>query len=288
LAYSELELGDPLFHFTNVDAFKSIASSGQIRFSRTDQTNDPFEVVWVRKEILNFLSFMLENDSAEATSGIWEAVKHSFEEVSDPSRLFLSCWTQKLNSIPMWRLYAAEGSGVAFSLRSRAFDAFDCRLNKVEYLEDNVPTLEYLKKYTARAAGEFLGGPADLRHVPYTVRLVEAALSTKQSQWDYEKEFRFSFSYNEDQYASIKELVDETLYDRMSQYVPSQIRADSERQFLPKPFGKRNGDKIDKSGSISELILGARCSWSIDQAEDFLRDEGFKNFTVSRSEINWK
>lgn len=288
MAYTELKLTDPLFHFTNVEAFKTIASSGQVRFSRADQTNDPFEVVWVRNSVRDFLSYMIKNDDADGSRDFWEAISHSYDEVSDPKRFFLSCWTRKVFSIPMWRLYAAEGSGVAFSLRPRAFDAFDCRLIQVEYLKDGVPTLDHLQKYASRAANEFLDLKADVRHVPLTVRLIEATLATKQSQWEYEDEFRLSYSHNEGHYESIKEHIDTTLFERFSQYSPSEAAANADRQFLFQNFGKRTGDKIDRSGSLAELVLGARCHWNKEEAMKFLTMCGYRNFKVSRSTVDWK
>lgn len=288
LAYSELNLNQSLYHYTSAEAFKVIAETGQMRLSRADQTNDPFEFVLVRDFVIGFLDAMA-NDSAEMNDKIfWTRLLTSYRTVSSPESFYISCFSLRKDSIPMWRLYAGEGEGIVFGLRQRAFSAFDARLTRVDYLKDFEPLFDHILEYTRKSNGEYIDAPIDTDGVPLVVRLLEATVSSKKAHWDYEEEIRLGFSYNADQYEPIKEHVDEAIFDRLSRYKPTDIELSEDRQFLFQSFGLRKNKTVDRSKAIECLILGPSCKWSPEEANDFLLDQGYQNFEVLRSDVVWR
>jgi hypothetical protein len=288
VAYTEIHLRDPLFHYTSVEAFQAIASTGKMRFSRSDQTNDPFEVVLVRDVLTEFLTCMLESEKDRERIASWRRVLHSFNAVSDPRKFFISCWSKRSDSLPMWRLYAAEGKGLVFGLRPRAFSGLDCRLTEVSYFDGKEGIFEHIRSYTKKAFGEHLDIKADTEGVPFVVRLVEATLSTKRKEWDYENEFRLSFSYNEEKYDSIREYVNPEIFERMRKFELTRSSKFDDPQYLFQDFGKRTKLGIDRTGSIAEVHLGPFCEWSVDEASTYLEELGYTNFEVNQTKVCWR
>lgn len=82
-----------LYQYTTIDALSLILKNQTIRFSRLDTVDDPDE-------------YQIEKD------GI------------NPSRyVFLSCWSKvSEESVPMWRMYSSNGSGVRIGLDSEMFE----------------------------------------------------------------------------------------------------------------------------------------------------------------------
>lgn len=288
MAYTEFTFRKPLYHYTNVDAFRAIASSGQMRFSRADQTNDPYEVIFVRNVILNFLKHMLENATNSKSAHFFQGILSSYEAVSDPARMYVACWTQRANSIPMWRLYANEGRGLIFSLRPRAFSGFQCRLSEVNYLEGETGIIDHVRSYVKKSHGETLGTTANTENIPLLVRMIEATMNTKKIEWDYEDEVRLIFSYDEGRYSSIEEFIDPLSFAELQKYAPNAVDTSEERQYVFQDFGKRTATGVERSGAISEVILGPNCEWTREDAVEFLSSLGYENYSVVRSSIEWR
>lgn len=288
MAYSEFSFDSPLFHYTSIEAFKAIANSGQMRFSRADQTNDPFEVVFVRRSLLRHLDFILEKAKTDGDRSFWNHVRNSYEKVSDPRKFFLCCWSTRHDSIAMWRLYSQEGKGVVFGLRPRAFSGFDCRLSRIRYVDDEAAIPKLIQESASKAKDDFYSFETEPQGLALAVRLVEATLNTKRKEWDYENEVRLSFAFNEEKYASIKEEVDEQVFSRFQALEPTAAQSETERQYVFQEFGKRNSNGIDRSGAIAELILGPNCDWSVEEATQYLSGLGYENFRVKESKLLWR
>ncbi|MEP3633678.1 MAG: DUF2971 domain-containing protein [Shimia thalassica] len=288
VAFSEFVFDKPLFHYTSTESFKIIAESGQMRFSRADQTNDPFEVQFVRKVLLDHLSCLHESAKTERDRLFWKQILNSYEQVSEPRRLYLCCWSTRQDSIAMWRLYGKEGKGVVFGLRPRAFSSFDCRLAQVEYLSGETEISDLVAKYAAKANSDYYGLNNAPEGLALAVRLLEVTINTKRKEWDYESEVRLSFSFNEERYDSIKEEVEEILYNRFQSLEPTVASKEVEKQYVFQEFGKLTKDGVDRSGAIVELILGPKCDWSLDEASHFLSDLGYKKFCVREADITWR
>lgn len=288
MAYYEFNLSSSLYHYTSIEALKIIVTSGNMRLSRSDQTNDPFEVVFVRDRILESLRTLHGNATKRFESIFWKRCLDTYETVSDPRRFFLSCFSMRKDSLPMWRLYSQEGNGIVFGFRPRAFEGFDCRLTPVKYLPNVGSVTEHVQETVARSVGETLPPELNFSHVPFVLRLIEATVSTKQSYWDYEQEYRLSFSMDDEQYASIEDIVDPETYRRMSAYHPTNPGLSDDKQFLFQRYGFIKSNEIDRSRAISELVLGPSCEWSEEDARVFLSEQGFVDFNVSRSNVTWR
>jgi hypothetical protein len=285
MAYTELTLSGPFFHFTDVEAFKIIASTGKIRFSRADQTNDPFEFNVVREAIIRCLKCMIEKD--EGHHLFWIRILHSYTNVSDPKKYYISCFSLREDSIPMWRLYASEGSGIAFGLRPSSISSLDCRITKVEYLSEHHSAHDEALNYIEKALRENGVSGSDLDNISFVTRLIEATVNTKRAEWDYEREIRFSFSYNEELYESLKDIIDRTIVKKLAKYKPTKPSLSNNRQYLFQEFGKVSSSGVDKSGAIDCVVLGPYCAWTQEEAVAFMRDQGYKNFSVRRSKVEW-
>lgn len=284
LAYSDIKLNDPIFHYTSVDAFKAIAQSGSIRFSRADQTNDPFELVYIRDEILSQLN---EHCEISKFPELWRDILESYERVSNPARFFVSCFSLDPFSVAMWRLYAREGKGIVFSFRPAAFDAMDCRITKVAYIDEGD-----ISAAIVRAVERSIGEESSLvegigrKTIALAVRLLEVTVSSKRPHWSYEQEVRLSFSHDEDKYHSIDGLIeDRELFLRMSGYSPEY---NVEKGYISQSFGKRREDRIDRKRAFSEILIGPNCEVSEEVISEFLCDCGYEGFLVKRSDVVWR
>lgn len=284
MVYSEIQIQNPIFHYTSVDALKAIAQSGKIRFSRADQTNDPFELVHIREKILTQLR---EHCKISDFPELWKRILESYERVSHPARYFIACFSQDPFSVAMWRLYASEGRGVVFSFRPTALDAMDCRLTKVAYVSESDISAAIVKA-VEKSIGEeaALVEGIERKTIALAVRLLEVTVSSKRVHWSYEQEVRLSFSHEDDQYRSIDEFIeDRDLFLRMSEYSPEYS---AEKGYLYQSFGKRKEERIDRAKAFSEILIGPNCETSEEAISEFLDSCGYEGFLVKRSDVAWR
>ena len=279
----------PIYHYTSVDAARIIAESGQLRFTRADQTNDPFEVQFVREKYLRQLSDLASRSGAGREK--WRRILESYARVSDPKLFYIACFSYVRDSIAMWRLYSGEGSGVVLGFRPAALDAFDCRASEVSYRdEDGLVRGTAMQRFASSTADvQSTNIPINSQddEIRLIVAMVERTVTTKLLHWDYEKEVRLSFSFDPGMYASIAESVDRMAHERLSKYRPTESSLGGS-SYVFQNFGKRRAKLVDRSKAFAELVLGPNCAWTAAEAEEYLAGCGYVDFRVTRSPVAWR
>jgi len=194
------------------------------------------------------------------------------------------------DSLPMWREYADDCSGVSIGFRPTAIKAMPIRIQRVKYLEDtNVDHLvELVRELTEPLVQEF-GEPSLETWMAASTGIISAIVSAKHGSWTYEEEIRgthAAVAADGDteingvpipayEYPDGKELFTDL---RMRKSGKDDVR------FIELPFGKYKNGEHNPMRAIEKVILGPQCDVTQKEIARRLLALGFSDFEIVCSE----
>jgi len=173
-----------LYKYSNLATLRKIIVSGQIRFSKPSEFNDPFDcnisidTENTEEEIIRYIDQITANSHLSATEYLQFRTKMldpvaRFEltnrSIRDAKESFgVTCFSTESNNILMWSHYAEKHKGVVIKFDILKDPDFFNTPFKVEYKSD-FPNFNYLRN--RESIGKLL-------------------LETKSMEWSYENEIR--------------------------------------------------------------------------------------------------
>lgn len=107
-ASQDLELSNPLYHFTKIESFKKIIESKNLLLSRFDQMNDPDEFIFTKNIIDSILS--------THPSHYKDIFSHEFERFISEIDVFSISFCADVNNEDLWKKYAENHRGIAIGV----------------------------------------------------------------------------------------------------------------------------------------------------------------------------
>lgn len=284
MAYLEYMPTSKLYHYCSIDALKGILESKRLWLSDLKKSNDPRETDLGKQEIIKAVKAVKLSDYQGYKGLELSVLAVDLFKILQGQSIYSACFTPHGDQLPMWREYAANGTGVSIGFRPRALTDMYVRIQKVRYIDDKS------EDEIANALREFVKpiDHYDLEEMPMESRieiitsLLAYIYSMKHRTWSYEDEIRLTFAAS-GQFSSqqIAELPDGTPVLESKPLV--RQRGDDTVSYFALPFGKFVGGDYHFEESIGEVCVGANCRSSEREIEKQMRAAGFDNFEVKRS-----
>lgn len=125
----ELEPREKVFlHYCSLDAFYAIMDTGRLRFTSAKSTNDPSEFVFGREIVSRALTEIAAESAADTRRHLLEV---DAALAAQDFRAFVFCMSEAVEDeahvgeLSQWRLYGADGRGVALVIDVSSADKLD-------------------------------------------------------------------------------------------------------------------------------------------------------------------
>ena len=290
MAYLEYQPTSPLFHYTSVNAFKNIATSGRFWLSDLKQSNDPRELEMPKQCVLEAVSrfdrLQLPPEVRQQTSILTFQLIRALKV----QRVFTFCLTPNRDSLSEWKEYGSSGNGIAFSIRPRAIRDMHVRVQKVSYVDsneidffDSIVEAQYEKlRYAPHT------GLSHFELIEIGTALLSAIYSVKHNSWHLEREVRLTFASSENRRDLNFPVAERP--DGSEVHYSTPLRRETLRgsvDYYSIPFGRFQAGDYDISGAFAEIILGPNCIESISDVRSFIDKVGLVDVTISKSECSF-
>lgn len=294
MAYLDYHPHQTLFHYCSIEAFKGICTTKRLWMSDLSKANDPRELHFGLQQALEAIKLVRHEDLPGAQglflSVLWAKIKGFHENI----QLFSSCFTPYGDQLPMWRLYTPDGSGVAIGFRPTAVADMHGRVQKVRYLDgDDLDSIKALVRSIAEVFPKVQRTEeTELFWIDAVSQAFSMITSTKHRSWSYENEIRLCFSQvlSQEMREAERTVTSLDLDGRAFNWKKPKSRdgRDGPVEYLTMPYGKWRNGKNEPFAAIESVILGPNCEESEDGIRDFLNDQGFSKFKVTRSDCSFR
>ncbi len=293
MAYLEYEPRETLFQFTSFEGFKGIVESKQLWFSDLKSLNDPRELIYGLGRVRPLLEEIVEENPSWDRGVFRKLLDFSYDYLKN-TNLFTCSFCPTGDLMPLWQHYGADGSGLAIGFRPRAIAGIPCRVQKVEYVNDQSPTEDLKKSLNEilEPISRLKVEPSLEQRVAVTSSVASSCTSTKHSTWEHEREIRAVYAQSLSRnFSDFLENATGVYPDGTAhKWREPEVRqgATGEVKFLPFSYGKYVKGRYEHSGAIQTVYVGPRSKTSVPEVTAILRSEGFKNFEVLNSECVWR
>lgn len=291
MAYLEFDPQETLFHYSSMSGFEGVLHSKSLWLSDLSTTNDPREIEFGRNIILKAMSRVRDEHFFGSRGFPISILALKIVGYFERHRIFSCSTTFQGDSLPMWREYADNGTGVSIGFRPRAIKDMPLRVSKIRYLNadssDAYVDFLYDLLEPHLAPSEF----PDQRLMASLGGEIGAQMaSIKHTSWDYEGEIRLSHATHPDNVRTEINGVAIPSFeypDGREYFSNVQIRggvSGTQVNYIPMQFGKYNQGNHDATRAIERVVLGPKNLHEVDEVEFKLFEAGFRNFEVSKSE----
>lgn len=273
-----------IYHYTTIEALDKIILDTTnadkkicLLASNYEYVNDPYEISHgfevsckYLPEVESALDIAPEDRIAEKVNASLSNIKKEtlFSPDSDLS-LYITCFSENKDCLPMWNMYGNNGSGISLGLHWAPCLFSPERLRKVMYDNDRDGIVEFLKTYYKHQKDQIRDTmkKGDIRFITSALfRYVGAYI--KHHKYAYEAEYR---------YVIHKELITKT--------------ADGYTEKIK--FRVRNGDLIPycelffPSSVLEQIIIGPTRNFARTEnaLKMFLRARNLQSVKIIRSEV---
>ena len=104
-----IEQASPLYHYTSFDGFKSIITTGKLRFTNRLFLNDYSEGAYVLTLCINQADFLFEKDDTFKQRFLEKCNERLATTGTDPFQFYQCSFTTDGDNLPMWNYYAGNG-----------------------------------------------------------------------------------------------------------------------------------------------------------------------------------
>lgn len=288
MAFLEYRPTQTLYQYCSVEGFKGIIASKALWCSDLANSNDPRELKLGFEHFVNALTrFRLaEYPNVLMGTNFLDTLARYLIHYHREQQTFCACFSPLKDSLPMWREYGANYSGVVVGFRPTAIASMPGRIQRVKYLDPS--TEEDFVHLVRDIASTFdpHHSPTDASYwVAAGTSAFAAITALKHNSWSYEEEIRFIHAQvRHEQPAStrIAEYSDEA--PEFWSKPLSRLRGDASIDYKSFPFGKRQGGSSDHRNAIERIVLGPRCTLMEEAARTLLEQNGYSGFLIERSD----
>ena len=205
--------------------------------------------------------------------------------------IFCACFSLNRDELAMWNQYGDGYGGVAIGFRPTALNCIPARLQRVRYVDSS--TDQEYRDLVLEIGVELDRAGSRLTLEQWMSALVNSFCtftSLKHSTWSYEREIRMIHNQIKKQPEPGWDAIFHTTGfgpdgDPVRWTQPlSRKSGTRDVQYLTFPFGHFIDGKYDASGAISEVKLSPNCTISEQDARELLGTNGFRDFSVTRSD----
>jgi Protein of unknown function (DUF2971) len=195
-----------LIHYTSVEAFRAILSSGNLRMSHFRFLNDSTEVLHGRQIAEDMMA--AEVEKRDRTSGFFDFVRFAARENAESVQYFLSSFSVLHDDAELWRRYGDNACGVAIVFDTRRMGAereepYIYHIGRVTYTPAEQTELlaslftaakTILAKYIVRHGYDVRDVAVQMLAAKLGSSLVHHGVALKSEEWSVEQEWRTVFS----------------------------------------------------------------------------------------------
>lgn|GEM_PF-1302124 len=279
-----------LHHFTSLDGFKGIISSKQLWLSDISSTNDPRELNLGQAMIIEAIKHLRDNDFRGENGFILSILAGKITGYLNGGRLMSCSFTRDGDSLPFWNEYAAKYTGLSLGFRPAALRAMPVRIQKIDYLNPEIQgeLIDFLRQLLLPLVKK----QVDLNSIdsiPIISEIVARIVHLKHNTWSFEDEIRISHAVaNLDDADEVEGITfpSSITPDEVPYYSNLRQRTVNGKvvSYVPIWYGRFEKGKYNPSRALERVILGPNCELAIEEAEDMLFSNGFKDFGVIRSD----
>ncbi|QRG08700.1 hypothetical protein EZH22_10685 [Xanthobacter dioxanivorans] len=285
MALLEYQPRQPLYHFTSLAGFEGILKSKELWFSDLTQMNDPRELELGFEHFIEALKAVRHNEYEghrgfflSILAGRLTALRHSHQA-------FCCCFSLVGDDLPLWSEYTGY-VGLSVGFKPTAINDIQARLQQANYLSDNAPEAFRSKVLKIAATHDPEGCVANEQFwTQASVDAFTAITALKHHTWAYEREIRMiHLQTNDEPDPADGALVSDD--GEVNEWITPSTRtgAGGEVSYLPFRFGRyRDGDDKHRR-AIARVIIGPKCTLSIDDVAAMLATNGYNGVEIVRSE----
>jgi len=288
MAFLEYRPTETLYQYSSVEGFKGIVASKALWCSDLASANDPRELSLGFEHFVNALIQFRVAEYPDQLMGtnFLDTLAQFLIHYHRNQQTFCACFSPLKDSLPMWREYGANYSGVSIGFRPTAITSMPGRIQKVKYLDPN--TEEDFKRLVRDIAGSF-----DPQHsqndanywIVAGTSAFAAITALKHNSWSYEQEVRFIHAQVRQEQSAGTQIAEYS--DEMPVFWSrplSRVRENTNIEYKSFPFGRRQEGSSDHRKAIERIVLGPRCTLTEEQARTLLQQNGYSDFSIEASD----
>jgi hypothetical protein len=289
MAYLQYRPTQTLFQYTSTDGFLGILRSKRLRLSDLRASNDPRELELGYERLMQALRTLLDDErQSENREGLSRLIS-SLAGYFERQQAFCCCFTLAVDELPMWGAYGQSYSGLAIGFRPSAILGIPGRVQQVQYLDAaQDKKFEELARNIAADVELYRNSKDILPWISAGANAVSVVMALKHQIWAYEKEIRIVYVQRIERPEGT---ISNFPVSKMPGGEPLFWREPLERtagtravKYVEFPFGRFRDGKFDPARSIKTVIVGPNCSLSIAAVEAELKEQGFYDCVVKKSD----
>ncbi|AJZ88956.1 hypothetical protein VW41_07915 [Klebsiella michiganensis] len=283
-----------VYHYCSAETFLSVIRYKKLWLGDIRYMNDHMEVKWFMEAFKQLLD-------SELTDYQHKALYKNIIENQLVTKPYISCLSQSGDILSQWRAYAQDGQGIAIGLDSCKLEVEMNKtirintlvknsfyLNKVNYL-----SVEDVKDLIIKTLNEypdvltfFSNENLDFSNIPQELQnriaflgrtILHMSLHFKNPAFNEEKEVRLIYNHLPDHHTDKKENRSHSDFLKSKTIRISQGNLTSHYEF-PIP-----------NGAISEIIIGPKCKFDIDDVREFAKLSGLsQDIFVEKSKASYR
>lgn len=284
-----------LFKYSSAEGFLGIVRSKRLWFTDLASANDPREIKLGYEHFAESLKSVLGKEYNGEKGQALAQLGERLAAFRLNAQAFSCCFAQIGDELPMWREYGSDYSGVAVGFRPAAVIDIPARVQLVKYVDEN--TTDDFRRLVIDVAIELerveRADAVYMKDIEYwmnaSVDTWSAIMTLKHQSWAHEREVRLVYMQ-----PRAKPAETEAPLFKIASFLPNDepvmwreplVRSigDTKIGYLDFPFGRFRSGKFEPSGAIEKVILGPRCSLTVEAVEAVMREKGYDHFEVSQS-----
>ena len=253
---------DVIYHFTTLESFFNIITSGSLHIFDIIKSNDPKEGKFALESLNIVLNYISYKDKVELNERQWVEFRKAFlclaSDFKYPSPdywMFCTsfCEIDEYNLIPLWQIYGGFGKGVAIGFNKEKLSQMSksIEIEPIQYLTNdnmNQNTLEFIKENKNKTGEELCNAVKE-----YYIH----SFRCKRRCFEYEHEVRL--------FAKSVDLSENMLcLEPIDDMIDFSFNHGKVKSYYKLPISMQNFE------CISEVFLGPSCPISIKEMRFFL------------------
>jgi hypothetical protein len=291
MAFWEYRPTRTVFQYCSVEGFKGIIKSKSLWFSDLASANDPREIRLGFDRFMNALKALIREDNSkdQKADHIREFITR-IERHHNNVRIYCCCFSLVADSLPMWGAYASNYGGISIGFRPTSFSDMPVRVQRVTYLNENTDNDFLLVTSEIVARLEWSPYGRQMGEVFAAAEALTQMTALKHNTWSYEHEIRLLYVQSErapenlnDPILSVTGVMPDGRPMRWTKPL-QRISAGSTINYVAFPFGRWRDGLFDARRAIETVIIGPKCVLGQEEVVALMNNEGFQDFSVTKSD----
>lgn len=281
---------DMLYHYTRLDAFRSIVAHRVLWLSDIAKMNDAKERLWI-SEVFE----RVYRTRSESGAGVDEARHYFYDFQLDTTPVFISCFSEDGDLLSQWRAYTDDGRGAAIGFRTDRLGFPVAPRFSDEFMEEQrvaIAKCMYDREKQAALMNDFIAHFDRLfvdlasHRESYFIYAYEAFVDT--ARWCLQNMSVVSKHPGFSEEREWRAIYRPHGYGGKEGFVSASVGPRAQRVRDGEDIAYHEWRLDDGDSLIAEIVLGPKSPLSEDDARKTLEAHGFSGFGVRRSEIPYR